>query len=263
MADRNFDSLAERFEKNFYQSTRGQLRLQLVQDALLEDSGLLGSGRSLRILDAGCGMGQMSLWLARQGHEVLACDISEILLSRARQLLAEQADAKQLHIAFHNVPLQALSSVCAGSFDLVLCHAVLEWLDSPREGLRSLYPWLKPGGELSLMYYNHHSLVFKNLLRGNLAKVEAGDYRADGNSLTPVNPLQPDRVAEWLQADGLVIESWRGIRTFYEYMDQTLHPGRKPECTPEAILRLEKQFGKQEPYRSLGRYQLLHCHKRA
>jgi len=263
MTDRNFDDLADRFERNLYGNPRGQIRLQLVTDALLEDSHAIIHGPKLRILDAGCGIGQMTRLLAFHGHQVVAADVSSVLLARARERIAQENGQWLDNIQFVQSSIQDLGQHIDGSFDLVIFHAVLEWLENPREGLQSLLPWLKPGGELSLMFYNRHSLVFKNLLRGNFEKIDKENFRGEPGSLTPLHPLHPDDVACWLVDMNLEILSRRGIRTFYEYMDQTMHPGKTSIVALEEIIRMEKIFGVQEPYRSLGRYQLWHCRNRS
>ena len=54
MQDRNFDDIAEKFSRNIYGTTKGQLRqaiLWQVLDRVLEEIG----GRKLRVLDAGGG----------------------------------------------------------------------------------------------------------------------------------------------------------------------------------------------------------------
>src|SRR5690606_28822830 len=53
--------------------------------------GLVASGavapRS-RAVEIGCGTGTNALWLARQGFDVVACDISKLAIERARAKLA-------------------------------------------------------------------------------------------------------------------------------------------------------------------------------
>ncbi|NQV68603.1 MAG: methyltransferase domain-containing protein, partial [Pseudohongiella sp.] len=84
MADRNFDILAQRFENILYDKPRGQLRLQLVSEALLEDCAAIQQDKALRVLDVGCGLGQMAQLLASHGHQITACDVSSVMLQRAQ-----------------------------------------------------------------------------------------------------------------------------------------------------------------------------------
>lgn len=265
MTDRNFDELANRFENKLYGNWRGQIRLQLVTEALLEDAACLRQETPLRVLDAGCGLGQMSLLLAELGHQVTACDVSSVLLERARIRIDDSGHETRQRVDFYCSPLQSIGDHVKGQFDLIIFHAVLEWLEHPEAGLRSLLPLLKPGGEISVLFYNRHSIVFKNLLRGEFRRIDEQDFKGDSGSLTPINPLLPEEVAAWLGALSLTVTSQRGIRTFFDYMDQTMNQNRNQDKPPKAnfddILRMERKFSMQEPYRSLARYLLWHCRK--
>lgn len=71
---------------------------------------------------------------------------------------------------------QELAQQVTGLFDLVMCHAVLEWVTSSDEVIGVLSAFVKPNGQLSLMFYNQNVAVFKTVLRGyfeSLASAEA------------------------------------------------------------------------------------------
>jgi len=263
MPDRNFDDLADRFAQNIYDSPKGEIRLRLVQDELLQCCPSLKKGKTLRILDAGCGMGQMTALLSLLGHQVVCCDLSAAMLAETKKAIAKD---HLENVRFIQSAVQDLDQhLVDETFDLIVFHAVLEWMEEPKQGLQSLLKWLKPNGTLSLMFYNVHSLIFKNLLRGNFRKIEERDFRGDPGSLTPISPLDPADVEQWLSTSGLTVFSKRGIRTFYDYMDMNMKPSKeknkphKNEPLLEDIIRLEKKFSGQEPYRSLGRYILVHA----
>lgn len=60
MQDRNFDDIAEKFSRNIYGTTKGQLRQAILWqdlDRVLEEIG----GRKLRVLDAGGAKGKRRL----------------------------------------------------------------------------------------------------------------------------------------------------------------------------------------------------------
>lgn len=261
MTDRNFDDLAERFERKLYGQLRGQLRLQLVTAGLLEDAACLATGRSLRILDAGCGLGQITELLAGQGHEVTACDLSSVLIDRARQRIQDTNPDALRRIQFHHGPFQTIENASTQDYDLVIFHAVLEWVDDPLYALTCLQRYLKPGGELSLLFYNRHAIVFKNLLRGDFRRVDQQDYKGDSGGLTPANPLLPEEVEQWVHGLSLTIHSRRGIRTFFDYMEQSLDRTKPLRVSLEEILRKEIIFSTLDPYRGLARYQMWHCKK--
>ena len=246
--DRNFDDLAGRFSANIYGSPKGQIRLAILQedfDSLLSRYPAI---TSLKILDAGCGLGYMALYLAQQGHEVVLCDHSAEMLQRAKQLFAEKAPAAK--VTFIESPVQTLQQHVQGQFDLVLFHAVLEWINEPQRTLEGLVSILRPGGYFSLLFYNRNSLVMRNLLRGNFRKLAAEQYVGDPKSLTPTNPLLPEDVYGWLEAIGLTLLSRTGVRIIYDYLSRDLREQR----SLEDILEMERQFCRQEPFVALGRY---------
>lgn len=120
MSDRHFDELATRFAEKIYGGAKGAIRLAVLQADLKEAL----PERPLRVLDVGAGLGHMSLWLAQQGHSVTLAEPSAPMLDGARERFA----AAGLDATFVQAPWQALLGEFAAPFDLVLCHAVLEWL---------------------------------------------------------------------------------------------------------------------------------------
>ena len=263
MGDQNFDSLTERFDRRLYGKPKGQLRLQLVSEALLEDCPAISTdtNKKLRVLDLGCGLGQVTELLASHGHSVIACDISERMLEQARARILSDTPACLANIQFEHCSLQTLAEKVDGQFDLIIFHAVLEWLDEPRAGLAALLPWLREDGELSLLFYNLHALLFRNLLRGDFRRMELEKVEGEAGSLTPKNPLKPEDVEQWLAELGLTITSKRGIRTFFDFMEQANTPQRLQKISLQDVVAMERRLGKQEPYLGLARYQMRHCRK--
>lgn len=246
--DRNFDDLAQRFARNIYQTPKGRLRLAILQEELERLLARFPADRPLRILDAGCGQGPLALHLARQGHRLVLCDHSNVMLEQARAAFA--AELPEADVQFVAAPVQQLDEHIDGRFDLVLCHAVLEWQAEPQATLRAVSAWLKPGGGLSLLFYNLHSLVWRNLLRGNFRKVASGKFSGHPASLTPTHPLLPRQVYAWLDELGLAVISRCGVRVLYDYLDRELQDSR----SFEDLLHMERCFCREEPYLSLGRY---------
>lgn len=254
MTDRNFDDLAARFGRNIYGSGKGEIRLAVLWEHLTHNLPL-EHGPQLRILDAGCGMGQVALRLAAAGHRVDLCDISVELLEQARAGFAEAGLLGRAE--FHRASIQELSQERPGTYDLVLCHAVLEWLAQPRQTLRDAITMVKPGGHLSLMFFNRHSLVMRNLVRGNFFKVKSGDFSADSRSLTPPNPLYPETVYPWLADAGLREVFRGGVRVFHDYMER--NTARRLPL--EAIIEMEREYSCREPYLALARYLHVICQR--
>jgi len=241
--DLHFDQLAPRFGRNIYANLKGQLRLALLQDDLAPWLELA----PLQVLDAGGGQGQMAAIWAARGHRVTLVDAAQPMLAEADTLLRHHGVRDR--VCLHHQPLQAFLPQ-APRYDLVLCHAVLEWTRDPRQLLTLLAERLAPGGRLSLMFYNRHSLVLRNAMGGILHKIQQDKLAGDGRKLTPINPIDPDTLYRWLEDADLSVQSRRGVRCLFDYM---------PRVTQRAaqfdeIMALERPLRGQQPYVHLARY---------
>ncbi len=77
------------------------------------------------------------------GHQVELCDLSAEMLELARSQIAEKGLEDKIRLI--HCPIQDLKQHVTGTFDLVLCHAVLEWLAEPRQTLLGLFPFVNAG----------------------------------------------------------------------------------------------------------------------
>jgi ubiquinone/menaquinone biosynthesis C-methylase UbiE len=112
--------------------------------AQAERRGLLA--RTQRALDVGCGIGRLSVALADRFEEVVGVDISDAMLSRARELHGARPG-----LSFRQAPADDLGILENASFDLVLTRLVLQHLPSRTAILRALDEMLRvlrPGGLL-------------------------------------------------------------------------------------------------------------------
>lgn len=249
--DRVFDGLAQRFQRSIYADPRGMIRLAIVQDDL---QALANSPQPLRVLDAGGGLGQMAIWLAQHGHQVLLAEPSAEMLQQAQAAITQAG--LQGSIELRQASVQELVQAGGEPFDVIVFHAVLEWLAEPSATLLQLLTLLKPCGWLSLLFFNQHSTVMRRLIAGDLATVRAGQFASDGQQgLAPISPLLPDEVLAWLRAAQMDIVTWSGVRCFYDYMYRDV---RKQVAIAE-VLPLERAYSQQEPWRSLARYQHVLC----
>lgn len=126
------DSLARTWEEGYKKEAFAE-RLRVLSSLLPQRH--LGQ----RWLDAGCGTGTLSRWLARErGFSVVAIDASEQMLLNA--LPEEGVDYRRSNVIKTGFP------EC--SFDGVLCSSVLEYIPSIEAALREFHRLLKPGGAL-------------------------------------------------------------------------------------------------------------------
>ena len=135
-----------------YNLARGEKdveRLRLLNEiygpgsqALLRQAGLV---QGMRVVEIGCGSGNMTQWLAAQvgpSGSVVALDISEAQVEQARRL-AEVTGASNVTFKVADVYVPGLPQ---GSFDLAHCRLVLMHLTRPVEALRAIRDLVKPGG---------------------------------------------------------------------------------------------------------------------
>jgi len=241
--DYNFDVMAEKFERSIYGTMKGEWRLKLLQ----EDMQHLHDAPSMDVWDAGCGLGQMAVWFAKQGHRLTCNDISYKMLEKAK---AHFADAG-CEATFHKAPAQEVAMTLPPQ-DLVLFHAVLEWLAKPFETLEIVASRVKRGGSLSLLFFNQHSLIYTNALKGTwrIQTILENRWYGRGKKLTPPHPQTPEDVIAWLQEHGFAIEVQTGIRVFHDYME----PEVLAQTDMEALLELEYRYCRKPTFRNMGRY---------
>jgi len=250
-SDRNFDDLAHRFRNRIYGGLKGDIRLAVLNRDL---AALLNSeSRCLKVVDAGGGQGHFAMDLAQAGHRVYLADISAQMLEHA----AAEVEQRQLQkrVTLLHKPLQALpQQEELREADLVICHAVLEWLEQPQLAVQQLRSLLKPGGHLSLTFYNRRALEFRLLQRGSFRQLERnidGDYwGGHPGSLTPQNPLLPEWVETWLGEAGFEVSCHSGIRCFHDFMT----PSIRDKLPAAAIVQKELEYSQLDPYRQLARY---------
>lgn len=242
-ADRNFDDLASRFTKTIYDTARGRLRLRALQQDF-RDFSLPHKGAT--VLDIGGGQGQFSLWLAQQGANINLCDISAEMLTLAQA----QFDEQGFNLNSEHCALQEVDAVFPGTFDLVLNHAVLEWLEQPLQALPILASKVKSGGWLSLMFYNLHGHVWRQLMNGRTEDPLSSNARLRQEGNAPQHPIDPQQVESLLTPLGFEIQRWRGVRCIHDAMNAKI----RDRIGEESVAQADLEYGLLEPYRQFGRY---------
>ena len=250
--DRNFDDISAHFEKKIYGSLKGQIRLAVLRHDIFGwvKSWQQTHNRPLRVLDVGAGLAQISIELAKDGHDVTINDISANMLEIAKQNAGEAAQ----NITWHTCPYQQLDDKLTGKYDLILCHAVLEWLAEPKLIMDFFDRWLVDDraekGVLSLCFYNPASFVYRNLVMGNFNLLHNKDFKADNGSLTPNHPVAKDEVLAWINDHHYQILHTSGLRVFHDYSPLK----RGGHTNPQAVIEMEVAYSGQDPYKWLGRY---------
>ncbi|MDQ2165198.1 MULTISPECIES: tRNA uridine 5-oxyacetic acid(34) methyltransferase CmoM [Vibrio] len=248
--DRNFDDIAHKFAKNIYGSDKGEIRQVIVWQDLEQLLALLSNHpKPLQVLDAGGGLAQMSQKIAKLGHQITLCDLSSEMLQLAEQEIRKNGLLEQYRLVHSSV--QSIQSHLSAPVDVLLFHAVMEWLAEPKPALQNLLEQVRAGGMASIMFYNHHGLVYKNVVCGNIPHVLEGMPHRKRFKLQPQQGLKPEEVYQWIEESGFEICGKSGIRSFSDYIGNVKNMG---DYQYEDVLALEQQLCRQEPYLSLGRY---------
>ena len=98
------------------------------------------------VVDLGCGTGQISIPLATHGADVLAVDVSPVMVDMLR---AEARRRGLSSLAAATMPVEEIA-LSPGSVDLVVSSYALHHLRDPDKArlVRAAYGWLRPGGRL-------------------------------------------------------------------------------------------------------------------
>ncbi|MGQ0803890.1 MAG: class I SAM-dependent methyltransferase [Actinomycetota bacterium] len=98
-------------------------------------------------LDAGCGMGRFTRFLAEHVGHVVALDGSDAVVSAAKNL-ADLPNAAVVKADLRRAPFPPRS------FEFVACLGVLHHLSDPEAGFRALVELLRPGGRVLVYLYS-------------------------------------------------------------------------------------------------------------
>lgn len=100
-----------------------------------------------RVLDLGCGNGNVSLQLAGVGFQVVGVDLSAetIAIAQARNVFPD-------NLEFRVLPAEEIENL--EPFDAVICSEVLEHLYDPHAVMRTIYKLVKPEGVVCISVPN-------------------------------------------------------------------------------------------------------------
>ena len=236
----------------YLETPEGRLRLDLAFANLQEF--LPQATRSLRALDLGGGTGAMAVRLARLGLHVTLLDSSLPMLDFAERAAREAGVTERIALK-HGDAAQLADLFHAESFDVILCHNILEYVDDPGAVLRSAARALRdPSSIISVLVRNQAGEVLKSAIKD-------GDLAAAEHNLTAEwahESLYGGRVrlftAESLQAmlleSSLAVTAERGVRVMSDYLPSKV--SRSDEY--ERILELERKLGTRPEFAAVARY---------
>ncbi len=165
-----FQSGADKYAA-YLETPEGRLRCGLAFANLQDSLVLPQSRRSLRGLDLGCGTGATAVRLARLGIGMTLLDSSSAMLDIAKRTAREAGVDGRIALN-HGDAAQVANLFPAGSFDVVLCHNILEYVDDPVAVSRGAVRAMRDSSAiLSVIVGNQPGEVLK-------AAIQAGDLAA-------------------------------------------------------------------------------------
>ena len=234
-----------------YNSSGGTLRRvirhELVDRALAQHV----PGPPASIVDVGGGAGQQSIRLARKGYEITILDPSTEMLAEARRRLASEDVGVRRRVRLVEGEGERGQEALGGeTFDAVLCHGVLMYLEDAWAMIEGLSTLARPGGIVSVLTKNASALAARPALEGRyqdaLSLLGADRDRGRLGVLTRGDTVEG--LYEAFAEAGLTVESWYGVRVFTDHLGNALPGDDLPE-----MLELEWEGGKKDPYRSVAR----------
>ena len=236
----------------YLETPEGRLRLDLTF-ANLQDF-LPQATRSLLALDLGCGTGAIAVRLAQLGLHVTLVDASEAMLDFAKRAARAAAVTERIALKHGDVS-QFANLVPAGSFDVIVCHNILEFVDNPCTVLRSAARTLRdPSSIISVLVRNQAGEVLK-------AAIHGGDLTAAEHNLTAewgdeslyggrVRLFTPESLRAMLLESSLAVIAERGVRVVSDYLPPKVSRTDKYE----RIFELERKLGKRPEFAAVARY---------
>lgn len=146
-----FSARARQFDAQYAQDGVFEQRLRTWRRALMR-----WGGPTARVLDAGCGSGAVAALAAELCGEVVAVDPSEGMLAVSRGRLAA---SRLSNWSVLKGGIESLRPEALGSFDVVVCSSVLEYVSDLPGSLTALSGMLSPGGTLLVSLPNGASPV--------------------------------------------------------------------------------------------------------
>lgn len=165
------------------------------------------------VVDLGGGTGGLAADLAKAGHHVTVIDPSPDALASLERRTAEQGLGDHLR-GVQGDAGDVLGLVGVGGADVVVCHRVLEVVDSPANALSVMAQLIRPGGCLSLLVPQRNAVVLAQALIGHLATAR--------QAFADPRRFDIDQVTGLVTGAGFTITGLHGIGAVADLVSESL-----------------------------------------
>lgn len=201
----------------------------------------LGEIAGKEILDFGSGEGITANHFANQNSVVAVEPSEEMLRNRWEDYPYKQIVGD----------VSKLADFADASFDLIICHNVLEYVDDKEQVINELYRLLKAGGMLSVVKHNRAGRVMQMaVLLDNLKKANDLLDGKDGESAQfgTIGYYEDGQIENWNK--GFKLLDAFGIRTFWDLQQNQEKHGT--EEWQAQIMKLEMRVSQIDEYRRIA-----------
>ena len=201
----------------------------------------LGDIHGKKILDFGSGEGVTANHFARNNNVVAIEPSREMLINRWSDFEYRQIEGD----------VTSLLEYDDNTFDVIICHNVLEYIDDKKQVLNELRRVLKPNGILSFVKHIRAGRVMQMAVL--LDELEKANELLDGKNSTAskfgaIRYYEDDMVQKW--TTGLNCIDCFGIRTFWDLQqNQEKHSSEEWQ---ERMMQLEMRVSQMEEYKQIA-----------
>lgn len=197
-----------------------------------------------RILDFGSGLGITANHLAKN-NDVIAIECNSDMVEMRicensyQQIIGDIAKLREQKDM---------------SFDAVICHNVLEYIEDRKDIIREFYRVLKPNGIISIVKHNHAGRVMAKVVENNIEEAIRllNGETANAAYFGQINHFGMNDIRKWIGSLDLNLEKVLGIRTFF-----ALNPNNAIKYDPiwqEKMFEIEMKVSDIDEYKHISFY---------
>ena len=211
----------------------------------------IGTLKGKTILDFGSGIGITA--------DHFSADNNVIAVEPSEEMLTNQVNTNGYQQIIGST--DKLKELPSNSFDYILCHNVLEYVNDREIIVGEFYRLLKPNGKLSIVKHNRNGRVMQMVVLLN--NFEETNSLLDGHNSTAqqfgtINYYDNGDITKW--CDGFALQESYGLRTFWDL--QQNQEIQKNEDWQEKMIDIEMKVSQKPDFQKIAFFHHLIFEKR-